>query len=505
MSDPGPSTEPTPGTAGAAAPAVLSRLHPITLVLQVPTVLIKWVGPFALISFAFGVGSFGKAFQWAVVGSLFGTIEALVRYATLRFGIHDDRLLIRSGLFERRQRTIPIDQIHNVDLRAGPLERLFRVTSIKVETAGGDDTEASLSVVSTRVADRFRDEILARRAHLRESEPATPPERVARNLTFRELLLAGATENRVGVIVAALLGLGEALDDTGFDMRGELSGRLEVVFGSGPFATGIAVAAATLLFLVAGGVVSMSLFAFRYHGYSLTKATEGLRRSHGLLTRFESLVPIRRIQVILLEENPLRRIFGYTTMRVQSAGSPEDDKARSTILYPLLPIGEASTLARLVFPGLDLDLGKLRPVHPLALRRGFIRYSVILTFAVGLVALFASRWALLALPVAWLLARFLARKRYRSLRYALLDGYVLARGGVWTRRLWIIPRERIQTVAIVQSPFQRRYGLSSLIIDTAGAATWSAARVIDLPTDEAERVFFDLAASAAALEWAEAV
>ncbi|MFG0320225.1 MAG: PH domain-containing protein, partial [Planctomycetota bacterium JB042] len=68
----------------------------------------------------------------------------------------------------------------------------------------------------------------------------------------------------------------------------------------------------------------------------------------------------------------------------------------------------------------------------------------------------------------------------------------------------VVPRRRIQTVSLVQSPFQRRLGLATVIVRTAGTAAWSRARIVDLGEEDAQEVFDVLAASAATLG-AEAV
>ena len=63
-----------------------------------------------------------------------------------------------------------------------------------------------------------------------------------------------------------------------------------------------------------------------------------------------------------------------------------------------------------------------------------------------------------------------ARLTVRHAAYALTSWGVLCRLGWWKRTLTMVRYARIQTVALCESPFDRRHGMASVRIDTAGAA-----------------------------------
>src|SRR5690606_41275844 len=81
----------------------------------------------------------------------------------------------------------------------------------------------------------------------------------------------------------------------------------------------------------------------------------------------------------------------------------------------------------------------------------------------------------------------LARNAYANRRYAILDDYVVVRVALLGRTTWIIPRRKIQTVHVASSPFQRRHGLATLIVDTASGPR-RAARIRDLPLEVAREL-----------------
>jgi putative membrane protein len=73
--------------------------------------------------------------------------------------------------------------------------------------------------------------------------------------------------------------------------------------------------------------------------------------------------------------------------------------------------------------------------------------------------------------------------------WALDDEFFLLKRGWWTRKLAVVRRDRIQSVRLGDSPFDRRYRMTQLSVDNAGAA--SASHRVTLPyldRREAERL-----------------
>lgn len=83
---------------------------------------------------------------------------------------------------------------------------------------------------------------------------------------------------------------------------------------------------------------------------------------------------------------------------------------------------------------------------------------------------------------AWLSARRARRTRWR------LDGHAL---GLRRERLWTsdvrVPRARVQHLDVQRGPLQRRFGLATLVVHTAGSQH-QALRIQGLAVDDAERL-----------------
>jgi len=74
-------------------------------------------------------------------------------------------------------------------------------------------------------------------------------------------------------------------------------------------------------------------------------------------------------------------------------------------------------------------------------------------------------------------------------RWALERDVLLFQSGWLTRRLTIVPRDRVQSLNVSESPFDRRRHMASLSVDIAGGSAMSAGvHIRYLPADVARRL-----------------
>jgi len=126
----------------------------------------------------------------------------------------------------------------------------------------------------------------------------------------------------------------------------------------------------------------------------------------------------------------------------------------------------------------------------LVLRRLQIRVvAALLLLGAGVAAAFFPLPGLIAVGcvlAAELVAEVTALRRFRAWGYAERAEDLLVRRGVLVRRLSVVPYGRMQFVDVVAGPLERRWGLATVRLHTAAAA--SDARVPGLPAAEAERL-----------------
>lgn len=144
------------------------------------------------------------------------------------------------------------------------------------------------------------------------------------------------------------------------------------------------------------------------------------------------------------------------------------------------------------------DSSGMRPLHPNHLK--LLRVRAVLLAAVliaGAALLDATALRRAAVPfgiatggaaaLAAALALLLPSRRYRAWAWRVDEDELRISSGLLVRSDAIVPFGRVQHIDILRGPLQRRYGLGSLVLHTAG--TRSAAILLPgLEAGEAERI-----------------
>jgi putative membrane protein len=332
---------------------------------------------------------------------------------------------------------------------------------------------------------------------------------VLRRIGVRDLVVEGLTGNAFGAGLAVLGGAWAFADDILPGAAYERIADALVGFarraGEQDITTAIAVGVAALVLfslLSAAGAAIWSVVKF--YGFTLTRAGDSLQFVYGLLTRRTSNLPRRRIQVVEIREGALRRLFGLASLRVETAGGAPGDEPDSQkeagLLVPLLPRGEASSLLPLVLPDFDATEPRWRRVSSKAVGRGARQgAAVALVTAAALYGTFespAALWALLFVPVAYVASLL----DYRAYGYALEGRFLYIRRGWLGRSAHVVPVRNVQSVVVRRTPFDRRLGVGTLVVDTAGqtfGGRWCNIR--NLPSEELVRLATQLAHDASRL------
>lgn len=459
------------------------RLHPLTLVAGPIRQLGGWIVPLiiALILGTRSEGAFG-GFGFLVL-ILAGTVASqVIQFLRLRWWVDHDAFHLRTGLLQVENRTVPLDRIHNVDVTEPIFARLLGMAEVRIESAGSSAADVNLRYVAADQALTIRDGLrgLAGAAAPTESEEATPEDRILVHTPTSELLVAGATNNRIGALAVAAAAVVGVLFEAGvdpealFDVAGDL-------VRPGVWLVVIVIVAA----IVVGWLVSIAESVLRFHDFTLTLHEDEARRTHGLLSRSSGRIPLARVQTVRVEQPFLRRWLHRSTIVADTAGSVSAGISAGTgTVSPIEPDGRVPELVSTMLRRPGTDATGLHPVSRLAIRRAFVRAIVPIVLLAAVPAiLFSPWWALVAAGLA-IPAWFWARARWAAIGHRLDEDLLVVRSGVFTRRTWFVPTAKVQAVGVRRTPFQRRLGLADLRVESAASADGTVV-VIDLELDTA--------------------
>ena len=173
------------------------RLHPLSVPYRAVSSVIRfaWVLIIGVVStsqFDGFVGGAGALLFGVLLLALAYQVAYVRRFA---YELTADTFDLQSGVVSRTNREIPYGRVQNVDVSRNPVQRVLGIAEVRIETAGGGETEAHLRYVDSGEATRLQREIGQRKrgettdATGRETPPEPDTELFA--ITSRELFLLG--------------------------------------------------------------------------------------------------------------------------------------------------------------------------------------------------------------------------------------------------------------------------------------------------------------------------
>jgi putative membrane protein len=312
------------------------------------------------------------------------------------------------------------------------LGRIFGLSELRLEVAGGAGSDVKLAYLRDHEADRLRNALLAKAAGLAydgDEAPVAPEQHlvdVPPGLLLGSLLLSTFT---VWVLIALI-----GVTAIGIVEPGALLGMVPMLIG--------------------GASAVWARFA-RSFGFRVAFSADGLRLRHGLLeTRTQTVLP-GRVQAVLMYQPLLWRLRDWWALRINVAGyaglGTENNESPQTVLVPVASRSDALLLLAQILP----DLG-----HPDPLR--LLDEGLVGAAGDGptgfTTAPRQSRWLD---PISW-----------RRHGVAVTRRALLMRSGRLTRRLVLVPHERTQSLGLRQGWLQRRFGVATLVAhSTPGPVT----------------------------------
>ncbi len=465
------------------------RLHPCSWLFKAVGYLKTFVVPLIIATI---VGSSRDFSPWVPAGLLVPMIGvALWQQWIYRYGFSPDGLVIHEGLIFRNVRKIDYARIENIDTERGLLHRLLNVADVRVETSTGGGAEARIRVLGLDAVEGMRAKVFARGAQHADAVETSPSFVATEQETLLvlgpgEIVRFGLIDNRGMIVVAAALGLlgqGGFFENLGAwvgPLLGWLPWRDFTSFG---LAARVLLGGLTAIVLIAGMRALSIVLAFAMlFDFTLTRTVTDLHTHYGLLTRISRTLRQPRIQAVHQTETLLHRVFERVSLRVDLAGGPgagaeasqQDGRNRWRDLWltPLCSRDDAERLIRVALPQVRLSGILWHTLAPRTRWRIFRTLSFWWLVAASAPSAWLSGWwaaTILpaALPLIWLHAHLYVKHTGWALHH---DFFVLKRGWL-TRKLAVVRRDRIQSVHLRESPFDRRYRMTQLHVDSAGATS----------------------------------
>lgn len=485
------------------------KLHWITAVVETAKTLKDLIGPFIILVFVNGFKGESTA-PWYIqywtlllfgVLIVFTLVSGIVKWRRFDYWFEDQELRIVSGLFVRKKRYIPFDRIQSLDYTEGIFHRPFQLVKVKIETAGsssGKDAEAELTAITKEAAEQIEREIQqAKKVKIigpmpdlsdqeewqlfRETEEEIQtvhqPAPVIFSMTTGDLLMLATTSGGIGVILSgALVFLSQIEELIPYDW---LFGELESFIRIGVFVITILI---VLGFLIVW-LLSVAMTFLANYDFKVMLEKDDLIITRGLLEKKRVTVPLKRVQNITIAENPLRQLFGYGAVIINSAGGVGEGSRIK--LFPLAKRNRIIEPLQELFPNIDFS----EPKEKIGSRgkRFYYRFKLLVTLIpIAIVSYNFFPYGLLTLlllPLVGLLGIW----QYNTAAYTILPKQLTMRFRAISRQTVFTEKNRIQSMEVVQNYFHRRKRVATITANVKSGMTLDAPAIRHMPQEDAEK------------------
>jgi len=403
---------------------------------------------------------------------------AYVGWRRTTYTISEADIRVDTGVFSRSARSVPFERIQDVSLEAKPLPRLLGLVAVKFETGAGGADDLALQYLTAAEGERLRrlvrerrEEELAASAAERDA-PSAEEDVVLFAMDTRRLVTFGLFEFSLAVF-AVLGGVLQYVDnvtdldvwnvDLWYDWLKEQGSTVATL---GPYAQALGAAAGLLGLVVIGSATGVIRTFLRDWGFTLTRSARGFRRQRGLLTRTDVVMPVHRVQGLVIGTGLLRYRFGWHALSFVSLA--QDAESESHVVAPFARMDEIAPIVGAAGFQLPDETTPWHRASKLHRTDKAVLDSALFVLAAIPTAIFAP-FGLFLIPLGLAVLSVGANLyAWEFRRHAIDERQVYASAGFLSPTLGIATRLKLHSVEIVQGPLARLRGYATVHFGLAG-------------------------------------
>ena len=412
-------------------------------------------------------------------------LSGIMEYKKYRYRLTDDHFHINRGWLRREKKSIPIDKIQSVQIEQNWLYRLLNVYLVKIDTIGEDNLEVEIGGVWEPEAlelkskiQNIKKKVLDQDSNQKKAHDSEPSIDFSYTLTTNQVSRYAFTENLLWFLLPLSLSIVliyriyhsadvEHLTwSLVFDLVFGNFDPGESTFNRGEFSVSYIILYGLLLASFSSGMVFFNK-VFGLFNYQMTLQNQEIHIRRGLINKYETIIPQRKIQFTTWYTNLLRRKLGIFTLAYKYAGG------RKTLgSDAIVPFFDPSILQELNQPYIDISPMEETitfSIDPVYIWRNYMFVKLPLGAIIIFICFWIHPWLFyfsFGMLVYFWVHNYLFVQNFKL---QLHQDYFFIHKGVWGRRHILVSWEKLQKMDLRQTPYQRRNGYAHLSLNTAAS------------------------------------
>ena len=407
---------------------------------------------------------------------------AYLKYFNFTFYLDDENqvFVINEGVFNKTKTTIQLHKIQQVNINQSFIQKIIGVFSLDVDTAGSQSKEGQIRAVSHELALSLKSQLLESKKYivvadgkLNPSDNIDSDERATSpfiKISFSSLIKIGITSNYLRSFLLLFL-----FYITIEDYFKKITGRH--AFDEGEIESYIDKQAiikfVVIVFLLLFSVVliiNLVRVIFKYFDFKITKQSESLLLSYGLLNTKNTILNPNRVQITTISQNYFQKKMDVLNLKIRQAVSELVGNKNNIIEIPGCNQLEKEQILKLIYND--------NPQKGIMLTPNFRKlvFALFLSIGIPLLGYFVFRYNVPELgdtfdyyvPIYVIFVGIIQFFKFKNNRLFVHDDFIIKQSGVWDINLDIINPIKIQGITTSQLFWHKSADIGSLVIHTAG-------------------------------------
>lgn len=401
---------------------------------------------------------------------------AFLSYWFFRYQFDNEKIQIRSGIFQKRRLVLNFDRVQEANLEQAVYFRPFSLWTLRLESAGSTKEEIALPGISEILATEIKQRVLFSKTVITNTEQTTvleTPDDFSIRLSIVDLIRYGLMHNTLIYLVAVLAPLLTQNDSAWLSIANfvERMGLRQLAINYlSAHSLWVDVILIVLLLIVSLGLIyslSIVLAIIKYWNYTLKVHGERLQYEAGLFNRVACGFRKHKLQTVIIRQSFIAGLLKRYSVEICQTNEVSM-KQGVPVQGFMIPVLDQTQLEK-IMTLLEVDELQWQRTLPVQIfwRTLFIGglFTIAAAFAVNLSGHISPLWIALPIP----LIALWSWKYWLSKRYSLTENGFAIKRGLLGNSISYIPHIKVQKLSIEQGPLGHLSNHGKIIL-------WSGAK-----------------------------
>ena len=402
------------------------------------------------------------------------SIIAYIQFINFTFYIDTKKneFIINKGVFNKTKIAIQLDKIQQVNINQSFIQKIIKVYSLDVDTAGSSNKEVKIRAISKQLADALKTKLLENELRIVESISEIQKSESIIKISFLSLVKVGLT-SKYAQTFAVLLAFFATIYEN-FNQWTQNNNDIENKIDSYINQTSTLYSASIFIFILLFAILIINLTRtiVKYFNFTIEKQQESLVLSYGLLNTRNTIIKPEKVQIITLSRNFFQRNLNVLDIKIKQAslGETEKEERKSAIEIPGCSPSERDQILRLLLSKIPEHHFVLRPNIRIIIAQTFkyiILPIIILVLVINFSTLSNFNYLFIA-PLYFFIAGISIYFSFKNYKLFIGDDQIVKQNGIWDVDKQIIEIHKIQAIRTSQLFWHKKPDIGSITLCTAG-------------------------------------